>query len=341
MLARFLADPAVAHWVWADLGWLSVSNPNAFYGGAIDFAGGGAVHLTGGITALVGASVIGARMGRFNAVTGDPVPIAGHSSALLVFGTFHLFAGWLAFNMGSVALHGEKGNAVAAARAVSSTMIAGCSGGLTTAILVWIKTKRWDVKASCNGVLSGLVSVTAGCGVVQQWAAAVIGVIGGLLYLGSSFLILHKLKVDDAVEASAVHGVCGVWSLLAAGLFACGKHCGQSSRPAGAFYGNPQALVASLVAVISIVAWSSSIAAISFAALKRLRMLRVDEEAELAGIDITFGGTEKDPHCAPSVMRRPPLYTNPVVVAAPPFDEPAANGPEANDPAPSGMMSLP
>ena len=115
MLARFLADPAVAHWVWADLGWLSVSNPNAFYGGAIDFAGGGAVHLTGGITALVGASVIGARMGRFNAVTGDPVPIAGHSSALLVFGTFHLFAGWLAFNMGSVALHGEKGNAVAAA----------------------------------------------------------------------------------------------------------------------------------------------------------------------------------------------------------------------------------
>ncbi len=291
-LMMVLIYPAIAHWVWSSDGWLSVSNPGAVLGGALDFAGGGVVHITGGVVALAAAVIIGPRDGRFNEITGRPNPMPGQNSVLTVLGTFSLWFGWLAFNVGSAALY-ETGGAQAApptsaaivapivavssahtaSRVAVATMLAPGGGGITTMLLSRATTGSWDVKCTCNGILAGLVSITAGCSMVEMWAAPLIGIIGGFLFMGASHLVLTKLHADDAVDAFAVHGACGVWSLLAASLFSCGRaSCGLDPGPArhpGAFYGDPRPLGANVIAACVIIGWAGVWATLLFLVMNK------------------------------------------------------------------------
>jgi len=328
-VTSMLTYPTITHWVWSRTGWLSVSNPDSFLGGAVDFAGGGVVHLTGGMTALIASAVLGPREGRFNPLTGAATAMtAGTSSVLTVLGTFNLWQGWLAFNMGSAALTSE-GGVHAATRAGVTTTLAAVTGGSTVALIVRWRAKRWSVRATCNGILTGLVSITSGCGVVEAWASIPIGVLGGALYVATSHVVLTKLKVDDAIDAFAVHGAGGFWSLVSAGLFSCGTSCRAPSAsfyPEGAFYGGGRAFAASLVCAVVICCWAGSISTLLFQAMNRLHILRVDPETEFAGTDaLHYGGVElsKDVTSA-TVPRRPPAYTPRLAPVDPPAASPAA-----------------
>ena len=214
--------PVVAHWVWAEHGWASAfthSVGEVAFGGCIDFGGGAVVHLTGGMCALWGASVIGPRKGRYDD-RGRLLPLPGHSSVLSVLGTLILWVCWYGFNPGStLAISGDEGKT--AARACVTTTLAGAGGGITVILLdKSIGSEVWEVSAVCNGVLAGLVSITAGCATVTSFSALFIGILGGAVYFLSSKLLAHKLKVDDPVDAFAVHGACGCFGVIANGFFA-------------------------------------------------------------------------------------------------------------------------
>ena len=182
-----LIYPVVVHWVWCEAGWLSVGNPDAFLNGVIDFAGSGVVHAVGGTAALVGAAIIGPRRGRFAMTVkgrrGPAIHMRGHSHVLQVLGTMILWLGWYGFNAGST-LSITGSSASTAARVVCTTTLAASTSGMCTVVLERIRGrgKTWDVSAMCNGVLSGLVSITAGCATVTAWAAVLIGAIASIWY---------------------------------------------------------------------------------------------------------------------------------------------------------------
>merc|ERR1719443_1177246 len=221
--------PVVVCSTWG-YGWLetfktdSKGNP---VGGYIDFAGSGVVHLCGGIAALAGAKVVGIRTGRF-----DPEKeseFTPHSAPLIVLGTFILWFGWCGFNSGSTLGMSDSGTALVAAHVMMNTTLSAATGGMTVFLLIFAITKKYDCAALCNGILAGLVSVTAPCSNVESGSAVLIGLLGGFIFVGSSNLI-KKLKIDDPVDAFSVHGACGIWGCIAAALFDFGagtdKHHG-------------------------------------------------------------------------------------------------------------------
>jgi Amt family ammonium transporter len=175
--------PVVVHWVWDDEGWISAFNDDTFEGGMIDFAGSGVVHMVGGIAALVGAIAVGPRTGRFDA-DASLMLFNSHSAPLQVLGTFILFVGWFGFNCGSTL--GVAGYGADLARAAVTTTLCAVSGGLSTAALCKFVDDKWDLGQMCNGILAGLVSITAGCSVVESWASILIGFIGGAIYFAAS-----------------------------------------------------------------------------------------------------------------------------------------------------------
>merc|ERR1719313_1191682 len=221
--------PVVVCSTWG-YGWLETfkkdkeGNP---VGGYIDFAGSGVVHLCGGIAALVGAKVIGVRTGRFDPKKADE--FLPHSQPLIVLGTFILWFGWCGFNPGSTLGMSDAGTALKAAVVMMNTTITAAVGGVTVFLIMFGITKKYDCGNLCNGILCGLVSITAGCSNVESGSAFLIGIVGGLIFVGSSALI-KKLKIDDPVDAFSVHGACGIWGCLAAALFDFGagteKHHG-------------------------------------------------------------------------------------------------------------------
>ncbi len=189
--------PVIAHWVWSSTGWLSWTNPDSPLQ-MLDFAGSGVVHMTGGVAAFAGAAVIGPRSGRFDS-SGHAVPMPGHSSVLQVLGTFILWLGWYGFNAGStLAITTET--AKTAGRVVVTTTLAAAAGGVTSVTLEKVLGARrtWDVVAMCNGILAGLVSITAGCATVMPWAGVIMGVVGGCVYRFASSTML-RLQVDDCM----------------------------------------------------------------------------------------------------------------------------------------------
>ena len=245
--------PVVAHWVWSSTGWVSIMNPDAFLGGMIDFAGSGVVHMTGGFAAIVGAKVIGPRAGRFDA-SGHAVMMPGHSSVLQVLGTFILWLGWFGFNAGST-LGINVRTARQAGRIVLTTTLAPCAGGITCVILERVrgKTKRWDVHSMCNGILAGLVSITSSCATVTPWASVLIAVIGGFVYRFASTRIL-RFRIDDPLDAFAVHGACGLWGVLACALFTTPQYAREVAgldNGGGLLYGGTLLIGASLVFVLA------------------------------------------------------------------------------------------
>jgi len=286
--------PVVVHWAWSSEGWLSAwTGDDAPYlkaNGLIDFAGSGVVHMTGGAAALVGAVFLGPRTGRFTP-TGAVVDMPGHSTVLAALGTFILWFGWYGFNPVSTLAFEYMGDA---ARVAVTTTLSAAAGGCTTlAIHVALKNPP-DVFPALNGILAGLVSITAPCPVVEPWAAAFIGFVGGFVYYGSSSL-LKKLQIDDPLDASPVHFFCGIWGVLSVGLFAekeyVGSVYGKDPDAYGAFMGGGgKQLGNQIIGVLAITGWVCSTCALVFGTLKALKMLRVSAEDEELGLDSSHHG---------------------------------------------------
>ena len=290
--------PVVVHMIWDTSGWLcnwkTDKDGNADMlndVGMHDFAGSGVVHMTGGIAGLMGAAIVGPRTGRFDA-SGRPMAMPGHNASLVVLGTFILWFGWYGFNPGSVLLiHAD--NAVTVARVCVTTTLAAASGGIGAMLLNYSLYKVWDLVAVCNGVLAGLVSITAGACVLQPWAAILAGLVGSVVLWGSSKLLL-KLKIDDPLEAFPVHGACGAWGVIAVGLFAdqelLGGYMGAETKADQKIYGallggGGKLLGNQILGICVITAWVGATIGGLFFTLKMMGMLRASAEEEAAGLD--------------------------------------------------------
>jgi len=289
--------PVVVHWVWCNNGFLSggftADKSKTILGGCLDFAGSGVVHMTGGVAALCGAFVIKPRIGRFDE-NGNAVPMPGQSTPFQVLGTFILWMGWYGFNPGSTLGITPAGYGPIMARAAMCTTLSAAVGGITVVFFDRIFSKTYDVGMVCNGILAGLVSITAGCACMLPWAAFLTGFIGAFVYYGASKLML-KLKIDDPLDAFAVHGACGFWGVLAVGVFGHPEFVSfgwgdAGDEYAGFLYGGSTLFGAQLVALIIEIAWVASLSTAMFFALKMSGILRVSEEVEMAGMDVSKHG---------------------------------------------------
>jgi ammonium transporter, Amt family len=276
-----LIYPIFGHWVWGG-GWLAEM-------GFLDFAGSTVVHSVGGWAALVGAIILGPRIGKFNK-DGSANTIAGHSVALGTLGVFILWLGWFGFNPGSqLAAIGSSADVISLVAA--NTNIAAAAGGLAAMAAFWIRSGKPDLGMTLNGVLGGLVAVTAPCAFISPLSAMIIGLIGGLLIV-VAVPLLERFKIDDPVGAVPVHLVNGVWGTLALGLFHSESGLfttGQSSQ-----------IIAQVIGVVACGIWTALTAAIMFYAIKATVGLRVSAEEEIAGLDIEEHGSSAYPDLAPS-----------------------------------------
>ena len=275
--------PVIVHWTWGG-GLIADIDIN----GAVfsDFAGSGIVHMTGGIAAFMGALFLGPRIGRY-AEDGSPRAIPGHNIPFAILGVFILWVGWFGFNPGSELLADEFVSTIAV-----NTMLAAVAAGFVCAITITLVAGKPDLAMIGNGVLAGLVAITAPCGAVTPLMSVVIGGIAGALVVGS-VLFFDKLKIDDPVGAISVHGVCGLWGLLSIGLFATYDDAFLGREDAGLFYGGgiDQLLVQLLMAGIILV-WVVVCTGILFGILKATIGLRVTREEEIEGLDVLEHGLQ-------------------------------------------------
>jgi ammonium transporter, Amt family len=270
--------PVILRWTWGG-GWLAQREfPFS------DFAGSTIVHATGGWAALMGAIILGPRIGKYGA-DGKPRAIPGHNIAFVVVGAFILFVGWFGFNPGSELAADEYVMMIAV-----RTLVAGCAGAVVAMIAVWTMDGKPDVSMTANGLLAGLVSVTAPVGAVETWAALVIGAVGGILVV-LAVKFFDRVKVDDPVGAISVHGVCGTWGTLSIGLFATFDDAFLGREDAGLFYGGGlDQLVTQLLMVLAHFVFVAGAAGLLFLAIKATIGLRVTEEEELEGLDVLEHG---------------------------------------------------
>lgn len=265
--------PLVANWVWNPNGWLAVRGFN-------DFAGSAAVHAMGGFAALAAAIVLGPRIGKYSK-EGKSNTIPGHNLPLASVGAFILWFGWFGFNPGSSL--GAVGNWELIGSVVVNTFLASASGGIATMIYTYFTYTKIDITMVINGVLAGLVSITAGCNVVGPVSAIIIGAIAGIL-VDVAVVFFDKIKVDDPVGAIAVHGVNGLFGTLAVGLFAI---------EGGLFYGGGTSLLLTQILGVSAIALFSF--TLTFIIMKLLKIsigIRISNEDEEAGIDASSFGVQ-------------------------------------------------
>jgi ammonium transporter, Amt family len=282
--------PLVGGWVWGG-GWLQNLGRIAGLGnGAVDFAGSGVVHMIGGTLALVGAVVLGPRIGRFNR-DGSANAMPGHSIPLGVLGTIILFFGWFGFNPGS-SLAFTGGGASLAVLAAVNTLLAGAAGGCSAMLYMWWfgPSRKPDPSLSVNGVLAGLVAITAPCAFVDATAAVVIGLVAGIIVCLVTFGI-EKLHIDDPVGAVPVHFANGLWGLLAVGIFSSGNPAtdgwnGVAGPVRGLLYGSHLQILAQLAEIVSIIVFVGGLSFLFFKALNALKLLRVRPADELVGLDM-------------------------------------------------------
>lgn len=283
-----------ANWVWGG-GWLAQSGVNWGLGhGAVDFAGSGVVHSMGGVIALAGALVLGPRIGKY--VNGKPQPMPAHHVPMVVLGTFILAFGWFGFNPGSTL----SGTDLRISMVVVNTMLAGVVASLFSMFTLWAKGLKPDTTMLCNGMLAGLVAITAPCAFVDSVCAAIIGAVAGVLVVLSVFF-WEKLGIDDPVGAVSVHGVNGLWGVISVGLFANGKYgAGWNgvNRPEfggsptavndgvrGLFFGDPSQLYAQLLDAAVVAVFGFAMAYVWFKISNLITPLRVSKEVEVAGLD--------------------------------------------------------
>lgn len=283
--------PVYGNWVWGG-GFLSSLGRNFGLGhGHVDFAGSSVVHMTGGVIAFVGASLLGPRFGKFT-VRGEPLAIPAHNIPMVVMGTFILAFGWFGFNAGSTLSAVDTHFAVVA----MNTMLASASGGVAGALWSWKRFGKPDVTMMCNGMLAGLVAITAPCAFVPAWSALFIGGVAGMLVIEAALFIERRLRIDDPVGAIAVHGVCGALGVFSLGIFADGSYGeglnGVTGHVRGLLYGDPGQLIAQLVGIGTNMTWVGSAAAISFVVIERVIGQRPRIEDEIRGLDLTEMGME-------------------------------------------------
>ncbi|MEM7276219.1 MAG: ammonium transporter [Actinomycetota bacterium] len=274
-----LVYPVIVSWTWGG-GWLS-SMGTPF----IDFAGSTVVHATGGMAALVGAAILGPRIGRFDE-DGNSLPIPGHNLPLAILGVFILLIGWFGFNSGSLLSADIQIGMIAALTAIGAG-----TGGIGATIASWLTVKTPDVTLIGNGVLGGLVGVTAGVANLSIFGAALIGIVSGVIAT-NGVLLLDRKRIDDPVGAVPVHLFCGIWGTLALGFLADPDAVPGGDGPAGILYGGSGAqLVSQLIGVITICAFAGVAVGMLFMVLKSADILRVSPEVEAAGLDLAEHAT--------------------------------------------------
>lgn len=263
--------PVVGHWIWGG-GWLSQL-------GMIDFAGSTVVHSVGGWAALMGAAMLGPRIGKYNK-NGKPNAIPGHSITLAALGVFILWFGWFGFNPGSTL----AGTNLDIGRIAMTTNLAAAAGACTVMIITWIRYKKPDVSMTLNGTLAGLVAITAGCAAVSMIGSIFIGIIAGFVVVFGIEFIDKVVKIDDPVGAIGVHGLSGASGTLLVGLFA---------TDGGLFYGGGLHLLGvQALGVVAVAAWVLATTFVLFKTIKVTVGLRVDKEHEESGLDINEHGTQ-------------------------------------------------
>ena len=272
-----LIYPIVVRWQWGG-GWLFQGgiNDTPFH----DFAGSSLVHMTGGVASVMGAYFLGPRIGKYDSA-GKPRAIPGHSIPFAILGCFILLVGWYGFNAGS-----WLGADVVIGKIAVNTTLAGAAGAFVAMMVTWIKDGKPDVAMTGNGLLAGLVGVTAGCWAVDQLGALAIGTVAGALVV-YSVIFFDRVKIDDPVGASSVHGVCGAWGTIAVGLFSelDAEESGGLLKE-GLFYGGgADQLVAQIVGVVAIATFVAITTGILFFVLKKTVGLRVSEQEEREGLD--------------------------------------------------------
>jgi len=238
------------NWVWG-AGWLATLGSNFGLGhGHVDFAGSSVVHMVGGVAALAGAIVIGPRIGKYTK-DGKSIAIPGHNIPMAIIGTFILAFGWFGFNPGSTLAGTDLRISVVAV----NTLLASGAGALSATLYMMFRYGKPDPSMMANGLLAGLVAITAPCAFVTAPSAVLIGAIAGILVIIAAFFIDQKLRVDDPVGAIAVHGVNGLWGILALGLFADGTYGdgwnGVAGTVKGLFYGDPKQFIAQIIGGIT------------------------------------------------------------------------------------------
>ena len=273
--------PLVVHWVWHSQGWLAKL-------GYLDFAGSSVVHVVGGFTSLVGAYLLGPRTQR---IWDQPPP--AHNLSLATLGTMILWLGWYGFNPGSTL--GATNSGLIGLVTINTTLAAG-AGALTALFYIFCKIGKWHLFCGLNGSLAGLVAVTAGCAYIQPWAAVIIGAVAGVLVLVVVDWI-EFLRIDDPVGAFGVHGACGAFGTLAVGLFAQPQ---LTDGKSGLFLsGNLQLLGIQILGLLAIIIFTSTFALVMFGALNSFNLLRVDQQADLVGIDVYEHGASAWPDIYP------------------------------------------
>ncbi len=280
--------PVVGHWIWGG-GWLQKL-------GMWDFAGSTVVHSVGGWMALMGALFVGPRLGKFGK-GGKVNAIPGHNIPMAALGVFILWLGWFGFNPGST-----MAADVSIAQIAMTTNLAAATGAVSAMVTSWIIFKKADISMTLNGVLAGLVGITAGCAFVSPLSAAIIGVIAGVVIV-LAVLFFDKIGIDDPVGAISVHGVCGALGTICVGLFAEAKFAPADTTGDGLLFGGGvQLLINQLIGVGAVLGWSVVCGVVLFGAIKLTMGLRVKAEEELEGLDLGEHGSEAYPDYAPRVL---------------------------------------
>ena len=289
-----LLYPLYGNWVWGG-GWLASLGITFGLGhGHVDFAGSSVVHMTGGVIALAGVMVLGPRADKFRQ-DGTIAPMPGHNLPMAVVGTLVLAFGWFGFNAGSTLSAADPQIALIAV----NTMLSSSAGAFTALLYSWHFQRKPDIGMLCNGLLGGLVAITAPCAFVGQAVAVLIGIVAGALVPWSVELLERRFRLDDPVGAIAVHGVCGVWGALAVGLFADGSYGadwnGVAGNVRGVIFGDPKQLLAQVVGVVANVAFVFPAAYLFFRLVERIYGNRVPPEAEAIGLDAAEMGVQAYP----------------------------------------------
>ena len=273
--------PIAGGWEWNG-GWLNNTDgimPAEF----IDFAGSSVVHAVGGWAALVAAILVGPRLGKY--IDGKAVSIPGHNKLLATIGVFILWFGWFGFNGGSQLAWGGD-DAVGASMVVLVTNLAASAGAIGALILSWVKYGKPNLDMTLNGALAGLVSITAGCGNITEGGSILAGFIGGIIVVFAMEFVEQKLKVDDAVGAFSVHGICGAWGTLVIGLWGI-----DGDSPIGLLNGGgANQFLAQLIGTLAYAIWAVVTSYIFLMILKKTLGLRVTEKEEIEGLDLSEHG---------------------------------------------------
>jgi ammonium transporter, Amt family len=316
--------PLFGNWVWGG-GWLADLGANFGLGhGHVDFAGSSVVHMVGGVAALAGAMVLGPRLGKYTK-DGKPVAIPGHHIPMALVGTLILAFGWFGFNPGSTLAGTDLRIAVVA----TNTMLAGTGGALASMIYMMSRYGKPDPSMMANGMLAGLVAITAPCAFVTAPVSMLIGAVAGVLVCLAVFFVEGTLKVDDPVGAISVHGVNGAWGVLSLGLFADGKYGdgwnGVPGTVTGLFYGNASQFFAQCIGTLTCFVFVFVSFYAFFKVLDAIIGNRVSAEVELAGLDLPEMGALAYPEFKPS-GEAAPVYMEAAAEPKPQLAAAAAKG---------------